>query len=129
MPADTFHVTKAERNEQFCHNCNLKQSQYHEWTVVVLFYSAMHYIDAVLYNEHQLIRDHRNPRSHIKRKIAVSKSSKLAPVASLYLDLYDRSLDARYKQISFPSNTLSDIEQKYFQPIRKHSRKQLGLSP
>lgn len=44
----TFHISKAKRNERFYRKHDLEKSTFNEWAVVTLFYSSLHYIDAVL---------------------------------------------------------------------------------
>lgn len=123
MPPATFHVNKAERNEQFYSSQNLVNSPFNEWAVVVLFYVAVHYVDAVL---DRYLSCH--PGNHQERNIELAKSFQISPIASMYLNLYDRSRDARYNIIKFPDDYLQKLQRVCFELIRKHLRKLLGLS-
>lgn len=128
MASKTFHINKAERNEQFYQSHNLRVSLFAEWAVVVLFYTAMHYVDAVLAQEVGLSPQFRQPHAHTDRNAGVAKSSTLRPVASMYMNLYHRSRDARYTQISFPNHLLGQLEAQSFEPVRCYLRAALGLS-
>ena len=127
MGAQSFHIEKAERNERFFQSCNLGASLYNEWAVVVLFYAAVHYVDAVLARESVLPRTQRHPHDHPRRNTGVANSPTLGPIALLYLNLYDRSRDARYTHISFPNYVLNNLETISFQPVRTCARSALGL--
>lgn len=123
-----FHVTKAERNETFYSTHKLDTGIFNEWAVVVLFYVAVHYVDAVLSQDALLSQELRDPETHQRRNQAVSSCSLVHPISAKYLNLYNRSIDARYKRISFPDEFLQKIENDFFKPIREHLRNQLGLS-
>lgn len=129
MSTTSFHIDKAERNEQFYSSHNLRVSPYNEWAVVVLFYVAVHYVDAVLAQDGQLDARLRHPRNHPDRNVGVAKSGTLMPIAIRYMNLYDRSRDARYNRISFPAHFLRNLEAQSFAPVRGHVRTALGLSP
>jgi len=122
-----FHVTKAERNEEFYHSCGLEKSRFNEWCIVVLFYVSMHYVDAVLYQDTSLPGNMRNPKNHRVRKVAVSQCSKLGQVAIMYSNLRDRCWEARYHKICFPDNFLHKFTTFIFTPTRTYLRNTLGL--
>lgn len=126
-----FHILKAERSEGFYakHNmASLDSATFNEWAVVVLFYISMHYIDAVLSQDTSLPEDLRDPTDHPTRNRAVSQCSSLTSVGSMYLNLYQRSRDARYNRICFPNDFVYKLEKISFKPVREYTRKQLGLS-
>lgn len=127
MGEQRFHINKAERNEQFFQSHNLESSSFNEWAVVVLFYAAMHYMDAVLARESVLSRSQRHPRDHPQRNRGVANSPTLGPIARLYLNLYQRSRDARYTHISFPDYVLNNLTTMSFQPLKTRARSVLGL--
>ncbi len=127
MGSTKFHIDKAERNEQFFQSNNLRTSSFNEWGVTVLFYSAMHYVDAVLAQETALPLHYHHPKKHPYRNTGVAKSLTLASVYNDYRALHDRSIDARYNRISFPPNFLSNLETARFEPVKRCVRKALGL--
>ncbi len=122
-----FHIDKAERNEQFFQSNNLRTSQFNEWGVTVLFYAAMHYVDAVLAKESGLPPKWRQPINHPERNTGVSKSTTLGLIYNNYKNLYDRSIDARYNRITFPPGFLNNLETTLFEPVKLCVRTALGL--
>lgn len=123
-----FHLSKAKRNERFYRKHDLDTSTFNEWAVVVLFYASLHYVDAVLSQDTSLSDELRDPVNHIKRKEAISRCDNLLPIARYYLELYDRSIDARYRHTSFPEGSLHNIKTSLFEPVQSHLRKCLGVS-
>lgn len=114
-----FHIKKAERNEQFFQSHNLRASPFNEWGVVVLFYSAMHYVDAILAREIRLRPEYQHPQNHWERNTGVAQSLTLGAVYKDYKLLYDRSLDARYNCISFKAGVLNSLENTGFEPVKR----------
>ena len=124
----TFHISKAKRNERFYRKYDLDNSTFNEWSVVTLFYSSLHYIDAVLSQDTDLSEVLRDPRKHGIRNKAISQCKDLLPIATQYLDLADRSWQARYYQTFFKEGILNDTKKNLFEPIQNHVRKHLGIS-
>lgn len=118
-----FHIDKAERNEQFFLHHNLRTSPFNEWGVTVLFYAAVHYVDAVLAQESGL-----HPTKHPDRNTGVAKSPTIGLIYSAYKDLYDRSKDARYTHITFPAGFLNNLEAVRFEPVKRCARTALHLT-
>ena len=124
-----FHVSKAKRNERFYRKHDLDTSAFNEWAVIALFYASVHYVDAVLSQDTSLSDEFRDPGNHLNRNKAVSRCKNLLPIALQYLELYDRSIEARYSQTCFPEGSLHNIKTSLFEPIQSHLRKCLGISP
>jgi hypothetical protein len=122
-----FHIKKAERNEDFFQSNNLRASSFNEWGVVVLFYSAVHYVDAMLAREIRLRRELQHPQEHFERSTGVAQSLTLKAIYSAYKRLHDRSRDARYNCTSFKAGVLSDLETTCFEPIKHCVRTALRL--
>jgi len=122
-----FHISKAKRNERFYRKYDLDKSTFNEWAVVTLFYSSLHYVDAVLSQDASLPDDLRDPRSHHKRKDAVLQCKALLPIEKEYFQLSDRSWQARYNQTFFREGILEDIKTNLFKPIQNHVRMHLGI--
>jgi hypothetical protein len=66
---------------------------------------------------------------HLDRKDAVSNCLSLKDIASLYLQLDDRSRQARYKQTHFPEQAFDDVLKNLFIPIRENAMSILGMHP
>ena len=124
----TFHISKAKRNERFYRKYDLDNSTFNEWAVVTLFYSSLHYVDAVLSQDTDLSNELRDPGNHLIRSEAVSKCKALFPIASKYLQLSNLSREARYDKTFFSEGILTDIKANLFKPIQNHIRKYLGIS-
>jgi len=124
----TFHISKAKRNERFYRKYDLDNSTFNEWAIVTLFYSSLHYVDAVLSQDSSLPSDLRDPPNHEKRRDAVLKCAALLPIVNKYLQLSERSRQARYDRTSFKEGILNDIKTNLFEPIQNHVRKHLGIS-
>ena len=124
----TFHVSKAKRNERFYRKYDLDNSTFNEWSVITLFYASLHYIDAVLSQDTNLSDELRDPRNHQIRKRAVSQCRYLLPIAAEYFDLADRSWQARYHRTFFEEGILNNMKRNLFEPIQKHVREYLGIN-
>ena len=124
----TFHISKAKRNERFYRKHNLDKSTFNEWSVITLFYSSLHYIDAILSLDINLPDELRDPQDHDKRRTAISQCKALLPIASKYFQLSNRSWQARYIQTFFREGFLNDTKTNLFEPIQKHARKYLGIN-
>lgn len=127
MGDTSFHIKKAERNEQFFQSNNLSASPFNEWGVVVLFYSAMHYADAMLAQEFGRSSQYRHPGNHPQRNAGVARSLTLGAIYNDYMDLYDRSIDARYTHIKFQTGYLNSLETKQFASVKHCVRTTLAL--
>lgn len=123
-----FHISKAQNNEEFYEKYKLSETEFVDWAATVLFYVCVHYVDAVLCADINLTSYQQQPENHFARNKAVSQCLKLKGIAPSYLNLYQRSLDARYKQLAFPSNFLATLETNDYQPVRELIRNQLGLT-
>jgi len=124
----TFHISKAKRNERFYRKHDLDKSTFNEWAVVTLFYSSLHYIDAVLSLDTGLSDELRDPDNHRICRRAISQCESLLPIASKYFDLAERGWQARYYQTFFKEGILNDTKSNLFEPIQNHVRKHLGIS-
>jgi len=118
----TYHISKAKRNERFYRKHDLDKSTFNEWAVVTLFYSSLHYIDAVLSQDTSLPGDLRDPRNHQKRRDAILRCRDLRSIENEYIQLSDRSWQARYNQTYFKEGILNDVETNLFKPIQEHVR-------
>ena len=123
-----FHKSKAKRNERFYRKYDLDNSTFNEWAIVTLFYSIVHYVDAVLSQDDSLPGVFRQPYNHGTRRDAILKCEALLPIRAKYLQLETRSMQARYDQTSFPDGALTDIKDNLFRPIQNHIRKHLEIS-
>ncbi len=106
----------------------MENSTFNEWAVVTLFYSSVHYTDAVLSLDTSLSEELRDPENHSSRKYAISQCKDLLPIARHYFELDDRSRDARYSRTCFKEEFQKSIKKELFEPIQNHVRTHLGIS-
>lgn len=125
MPSEAEHLSQADKNETVSREIAVPgalSSRSTDWEVTTLFYSALHFVDAFL-DHHQSI----HPKNHSERKKWVSNVSQLKPITKNYLELYDRSQDARYLLLSIPPSEVSNIYANDFQPIKSRIKNLLNI--
>lgn len=88
MPNSTDHTLQAKHNEEFYQV--IDKNVYSDWAMTVLFYAALHYIDAFLGQ----VSIH--PGGHDTRDHEVSSRKELRPIYGQYRHLKNRSRNARY---------------------------------
>jgi hypothetical protein len=120
MPAESEHIRKADHNEALYEEL-ATAGRYVDWETTVLFYAALHYVDA------WLSRSGVHPYSHVQRRSLVSRDPVLHRIYGHYARLDDRSRDARYTAVRFPSGYAQHLYTNQFQPLRDVVRRLLGL--
>ena len=91
-----------------------------DWQVTMLFYSALHYVDALFADMSGI-----HPKTHTSRNTLVTNQTAIAPN---YIRLYNRSLDARYNMVMFTQKEVDRIIVEDFDPIRENIRALLGIA-
>jgi hypothetical protein len=110
MPTGSTHLAQAARNKTLALAI---VDDYPDWAVVVLFYAALHLVDAYL------ARSNVHPRSQGDWGIYVDRSS-LRSIAASYHQLQDRSRDARYNAQPFTPLQFQLLHQRHFLPLKRH---------
>ena len=100
MPTVQQHLTWAERNERFAESISSLPVRYPDWEITSLFYAALHYVDAFLATQMEF------PKSHKRRLDAIAS---ISSVKEDYSSLYERSMDARYRMVSFTTESADAI--------------------
>lgn len=95
MPTKEEHIAKAEGNAAFALSLPLENQTKIDWALIVLFYAALHYVEAYLSTIGQHLR------SHTTRDNAVGRDSNLRKVYSEYQDLKYYGYNARYEVCGF----------------------------
>lgn len=119
MPVSAEHISKAERNEKFAET--VSKTAYIEWAVTMLFYSALHYVDAIL------AASAVHPETHTQRGDAIGTNPTLQAVRAEYRILETLSKNARYRAMKIEPSDL-DEAQRNFGVLRAHLRKRMSLS-
>lgn len=89
MPDVAEHIAQAHHNERFF--ATIDPAQYSDWAVTVLFYSALHYIDAYLATTGYL-----DPGTHPERLRLIRSNAVTRAVYREYSRLKNYSENARY---------------------------------
>lgn len=63
MGVRIWHVKRAEYHKSVAEHLR-NDTQFEDWALVALYYSALHFVDSVLADDPDLPKDERNPRKH-----------------------------------------------------------------
>lgn len=118
MPLQSEHISKAERNEKFAGT--VSKTAYLDWAVTILFYAALHYVDAIL----AISGIH--PDSHTQRGDAIGTNATLLRIRGEYRILETLSQNARYRAMKIDPHDLAEAERN-FDILRAHLRGRMGL--
>ncbi len=103
MPTRDEHVTKAEGNQTFAESIDTTNQTRIDWKLVVLFYTAVHYVEAYLakaLNQHL--------RSHTTRDSYISRETNLRKIRDPYAHLKFFGYNARYEVSGFTTQDVQD---------------------
>lgn len=84
-----------------------------EWVVIVAFYSAVHYVNAYLWEIYDF-----DPQSHEDRSLAVHRDATLVSLAIAYDQLRGWGFSARYRPTFHASNALVQRTLDHLEQIR-----------
>jgi len=96
MPDIVTHRQQVEHNRQMVAYLQQAGDVYLDWAATVLFYTALHLVDQVLYRNARL-----NPRNHFQRHAAIANEPVLAPIYGDYRELEHQSRRSRYECARF----------------------------
>ncbi|MGH7331871.1 MAG: hypothetical protein ACREKS_03810 [Candidatus Rokuibacteriota bacterium] len=103
MPLRDDHLGQARHNAQFY--ATIDKATFRDWAITVLFYTGLHYIDAVLAGNNI------HPSKHNMRDKPVTTVKELRPIAIDYFALKNRSFNARYEPpTKYTDKDVSDSE-------------------
>ncbi len=112
MPTRDEHIQKAEGNETFAATLPSTNQTAIDWTLVVLFYAAVHYVEAYLDKRWGV-----HIRSHTTRDKYFGKEANLKKVFSPYSHLKYYGYNARYEVSGFTA-TDTQSATKYLAEIK-----------
>jgi len=118
LPLQPEHISKAERNEKFAET--VAKTAYLDWAVTIIFYAALHYVDAIL------AASSIHPDNHTQRDDAIGTNATLLKVRSEYRTLETLSQNARYRAMKIDGNDFAEA-QRNFTVIRVHLRSRMKL--
>ena len=106
MPTKVQHLKKATENESLSSLLNLAVPAASDWAITMLFYAAVHYVEAFFSKSGQHLKRHK------LRANAIQGNAKLRPIYLDYRELQTYSETARYQAVFFTS---ADVV-----PVKKH---------
>ena len=95
MPTQPEHLYKAKNNKSYADKMSRDTPTSAGWVLTVLFYSALHYIEA--YNA----KFGHHCYNHTDRNKDIGKNPVLKPIYKNYLELYTFGWNARYKPCGY----------------------------
>ena len=110
MPELQRHLPQAEKNERLANAMVSLSERYTEWEVTILFYSALHYVDAFLATRGL------HPKDHRERQDLVAD---LTDLARYYEILFKRSMNARYHLYEFTPQEVDRIKSGAFLRVKE----------
>jgi len=122
MTSESVHLRKARHNKAFLATIDVSAPGFLDWAVTVLFYCALHYVEAWFSRKLD-----RHFTSHGDRNQAVNRF--LTRIARGYLRLYNRARLARYEQFAMSSTDFRHLGVDDFAPIEQLVTSDLGVSP
>lgn len=114
MPTKDQHVTKADGNAELALSLALDNQTKIDWALTILFYAAMHYVEAYLAKANVHLR------SHTTRDNAISRDSSLRKIFKEYADLKFFGYNARYEVFGFKTTDVTDKAAKHYATIKAH---------
>ena len=121
MPTRDEHLGQARHNAEFYTTIN--RSRYKDWAATVLFYTGLHFIDAVLAIKNI------HPGAHPTRDNAVNSVSELKPIFGHYAALKNASFNARYKPPTmFTQGQITELETKHLAAVKAEAARYVPVS-
>ena len=113
MPLKDNHLKIAKSNEDFSREL-LSEGKNLDWAVTVIFYSAIHYVEAYMATQDQ------HSGSHRMRDSEIGRDTNLRPLYDDFNDLKNDSIQCRYQGYTFPLNEINSRIQQSFDVVRSH---------
>jgi hypothetical protein len=111
VPSKDAHLNQARHNFAFFQSFD--KALYPDWAVTLLFYTALHYVDAFLATKLMI------PGSHVERDKCLRMVSQLKPLYYDYCHLKNSSHNARYAPpTAFTTQYINNLEAKHLANIR-----------
>lgn len=129
MPSDAKHLDQANHNEDLLSHLSdvSKQSIFSDWYVTVAFYTALHYVEAIIFKKRSFAinktmsvkgkhsSDYKaaintTSEHHVRSILLYNNQDVFANISAPYGDLYELSRTARYDCHDTPNNDYIDAE-------------------
>lgn len=112
MPGATEHLIQAKHNEKLL--AKLGGGEFDDWEVTLMFYIALHYVDAYLAKVHKID----DPGDHAERDRLVAEKNHTRTLYGTYMRLKSRSVQARYYCSDFDPAELEKLRNADLRLIR-----------
>jgi len=119
VPSRADHLAKAQANESL--SVALQSGASLDWSVTVLFYAALHLVEATLAPQ-------AHSRTHVERDATIRQHPQLRPIYGHYRELKERSLQARYDCQAFSLPAVQRLYVAEYEAIKRHLRPILGFT-
>ena len=103
MPTAAVHSRQAAHNKAFLAEFKLTETIYLDWAVTVMFYVALHLVEAYLASKDL------HPMAHRIRDDYLSRTADLRPIYRSYRELEHHSQKARYQGTRFNVETVEAL--------------------
>ncbi len=108
------HRSKALHNEKLIDVHKLADGEFIDWAIIVLFYSALHWMRALAAQEGCQIKTYRTEETVFQRVPTFAQHSK---TYLWYRQLKDSSRDGRYEMTQFSTSDFNDLDENCFKPF------------
>jgi hypothetical protein len=119
LPSKDEHINKADGIVVLATSLPLKTQAEIDWSLVMFFYAAVHYVEAYLSTKGQHLR------SHTTRDSYMGKDSTLKKIYAEYQDLKFYGYNARYEVSRFTRKDVTNEAAVSFQDIKSYLEKHL----
>ncbi len=102
MPSKKKHIEQYKKNKSLANSKYMKQTQFKDWRIVIIFYAAMHYLDS----SYADVNNH--PKTHKKRKEFLDMTPQYDEIIDEYDNLEMLSRKSRYDCIQILDNEVTD---------------------
>jgi len=113
VPQFHEHLTRAEQNEKLALSLDTSSGISVDWAITMLFYAALHRVDAYL------ARKNMHPTSHKHRDDEIERNGSICDIYEDYRWLEDKSKGARYDIANFDKSRLEQAKER-LKRIRAH---------
>jgi hypothetical protein len=105
LPNKPQHLKKAATNESLALSLNLAVPGAPDWAITMLFYTAVHYVEAFFSKTGQHLKRHK------LRVSAIQANAQLRPIYKDYRELQTYSETARYQAVFFTATDVAPVKQ------------------
>jgi len=101
MPSRLQHIEQYEKNKSLANSKHIRQPQFKDWRIVIIFYATMHYLESFYSKE-------RHFKSHIRRKEYLESTLIYDTIVYDYENLEMLSRKSRYDCVNILDKEVTD---------------------